>query len=45
MDREVAARRATLVLAAIEGALILARARRSVQPLTDVRDELLAALA
>jgi TetR/AcrR family transcriptional repressor of lmrAB and yxaGH operons len=45
MDREAAARRATLVLAAIEGALILARARRSVQPLIDVRDELLAALA
>jgi TetR/AcrR family transcriptional repressor of lmrAB and yxaGH operons len=35
-----AERRATLVLAAIEGALILARARRSLEPLLAVRAEL-----
>ena len=40
LDREASSRRATLVLAAIEGALILARARREVGPLTAVRDEL-----
>ncbi|MHB8694570.1 MAG: TetR/AcrR family transcriptional regulator [Solirubrobacteraceae bacterium] len=40
LDPEAASRRATLVLAAIEGALILARARGSVGPLTAVRDEL-----
>jgi len=37
---EAAARRATLVLAAIEGALILARVRRSTEALTAVREEL-----
>jgi TetR/AcrR family transcriptional repressor of lmrAB and yxaGH operons len=41
-EREAATRRATLVLAAIEGALVLARAQRSLQPLSDVREELLA---
>jgi TetR/AcrR family transcriptional repressor of lmrAB and yxaGH operons len=41
LDREASSRRATLVLAAIEGALILARARREIDPLTAVRDELL----
>ncbi len=39
-----AARRALLVLSAIEGALVLARARRDLIPLRAVRDEL-AALA
>jgi len=42
LDRQAAARRATLVLAAIEGALILARARRTLEPLHAVREELLA---
>ena len=37
-----AERRALLVLASIEGALILARARRDLTPLTAVRDELVA---
>jgi TetR/AcrR family transcriptional repressor of lmrAB and yxaGH operons len=37
-----AERRALLVLAAIEGALILARARRDTAPLMAVRDELIA---
>lgn len=37
-----AERRALLVLAAIEGALILARARRDLTPLAAVRDELVA---
>jgi TetR/AcrR family transcriptional repressor of lmrAB and yxaGH operons len=41
LDREASSRRAMLVLAAIEGALILARARRELDPLTAVRDELL----
>jgi TetR/AcrR family transcriptional regulator, lmrAB and yxaGH operons repressor len=39
-EREVAARRAALVLAAIEGGLLLARVRRSPEPLRAVRDEL-----
>jgi TetR/AcrR family transcriptional regulator, lmrAB and yxaGH operons repressor len=39
-EREPAARRAVLVLAAIEGALLLARVRRSPEPLRDVRREL-----
>jgi TetR/AcrR family transcriptional repressor of lmrAB and yxaGH operons len=41
LEASVAARRATLVLAAIEGGLILARARRSLEPLAAVREELL----
>jgi TetR/AcrR family transcriptional repressor of lmrAB and yxaGH operons len=44
LDAEQAARRALLVLSAIEGALLLARARRDLAPLQAVRDEL-AALA
>lgn len=40
LDPRAASRRATLVLSAIEGALILARARRDLGPLTEVRDEL-----
>jgi TetR/AcrR family transcriptional regulator, lmrAB and yxaGH operons repressor len=44
LDAEQAARRALLVLCAIEGALLLARARRDLAPLQAVRDEL-AALA
>jgi TetR/AcrR family transcriptional repressor of lmrAB and yxaGH operons len=42
LTAEAAERRALLVLAAIEGALILARARRDIGPLTAVRDELIA---
>lgn len=42
LTAEEAERRALLVLAAIEGALILARARRDTGPLTAVRDELVA---
>lgn len=42
LDSEQAARRALLVLAAIEGALLLARARRDLAPLEAVRDELVA---
>jgi TetR/AcrR family transcriptional repressor of lmrAB and yxaGH operons len=42
LTAEEAERRALLVLAAIEGALILARARRDIGPLTAVRDELIA---
>ena len=42
MDERAAERRAMLVLASIEGALILARARRDLAPLTAVREELLA---
>jgi len=41
MARETADRRALLVLAAVEGALILARARRDLVPLRAVREELL----
>jgi TetR/AcrR family transcriptional repressor of lmrAB and yxaGH operons len=41
-DPVAATRRATLVLASIEGALILARARRDTAPLMQVRDELVA---
>ncbi len=41
-DRDAAARRALLVLSAIEGALILARAKRELAPLHAVRDELVA---
>jgi TetR/AcrR family transcriptional regulator, lmrAB and yxaGH operons repressor len=44
LDDEQAARRALLVLSAIEGALLLSRARRDLAPLEAVRDEL-AALA
>ena len=40
LDPEQAARRALLVLSAIEGALLLARARRDLAPLEAVRDEL-----
>jgi TetR/AcrR family transcriptional regulator, lmrAB and yxaGH operons repressor len=40
LNAEAAERRALLVLAAIEGGLILARARRDTAPLTAVRDEL-----
>lgn len=39
---ETASRRATLALASIEGALMLARVRRSTAPLLAVREELLA---
>jgi TetR/AcrR family transcriptional repressor of lmrAB and yxaGH operons len=42
LTAQEAERRALLVLAAIEGALILARARRDTAPLTAVRDELVA---
>ncbi len=45
MDDESAARRALLVLSSIEGALLLARARRDTAPLQAVRAELLAVLA
>jgi TetR/AcrR family transcriptional repressor of lmrAB and yxaGH operons len=45
LDREASSRRATLVLAAIEGALILARARREIDPLTAIRDELVQLLS
>jgi TetR/AcrR family transcriptional repressor of lmrAB and yxaGH operons len=41
MAAAVAERRAILVLSAIEGALLLARARRSPEPLLAVREELL----
>ncbi len=40
VEPPAARRRATLVLAAIEGALILARARRDPEPLHEIRDEL-----
>src|SRR4051794_14963471 len=40
MERAAAERRALMVLAAIEGALVLARARRDVAPMHAVRDEL-----
>ncbi len=42
LSSEDAARRAQFVLAAIEGALILARARRDLGPLQAVREELVA---
>jgi TetR/AcrR family transcriptional repressor of lmrAB and yxaGH operons len=42
LDASTARRRAVLVLAAIEGALILARARRDLEPLAAVREELVA---
>jgi TetR/AcrR family transcriptional regulator, lmrAB and yxaGH operons repressor len=42
LTAEEAKRRALLVLAAIEGALILARARQDVAPLAAVREELVA---
>jgi TetR/AcrR family transcriptional regulator, lmrAB and yxaGH operons repressor len=42
LARPEAERRAMLVLAAIEGALILARTRRDLWPLTAVREELVA---
>ncbi len=42
LSAEDAARRAQFVLAAIEGALILARARRDLGPLQAVREELVA---
>jgi TetR/AcrR family transcriptional repressor of lmrAB and yxaGH operons len=42
LDASVARRRAVLTLAAIEGALILARARGDSEPLVAVRDELVA---
>ncbi|MGO9488056.1 MAG: TetR/AcrR family transcriptional regulator [Solirubrobacteraceae bacterium] len=45
LDRSVARRRALLVLAAIEGGLILARARRETGPLVAVREELLELMA
>jgi TetR/AcrR family transcriptional repressor of lmrAB and yxaGH operons len=41
LDAQAAERRALLVLAAIEGALILARARRDLAPLRAIRQELL----
>lgn len=41
LSAEVARRRAVLVLAAVEGALILARARNDLGPLTAVRRELI----
>lgn len=44
MAPEVAERRAVHVLAAIEGGLLLARARRDLAPLRAVREELLALL-
>jgi TetR/AcrR family transcriptional regulator, lmrAB and yxaGH operons repressor len=45
MEPEAARRRAMLVLAAIEGGLLLARARRDTAPLTAVREELQALLS
>jgi TetR/AcrR family transcriptional regulator, lmrAB and yxaGH operons repressor len=42
LDASTARRRAVLALAAIEGALILARARRDLEPLVAVREELVA---
>jgi TetR/AcrR family transcriptional repressor of lmrAB and yxaGH operons len=42
LDEATARRRAVLALAAIEGALILARARQDLEPLGAVRDELIA---
>jgi TetR/AcrR family transcriptional regulator, lmrAB and yxaGH operons repressor len=42
LDAGTARRRAVLALAAIEGALILARARRDLEPLAAVREELVA---
>jgi TetR/AcrR family transcriptional repressor of lmrAB and yxaGH operons len=42
LPRKLARRRALLVLAAIEGALVLARAQRDTEPLLAVREELLA---
>jgi TetR/AcrR family transcriptional regulator, lmrAB and yxaGH operons repressor len=42
LEPPAAARRAMLVLASIEGALILARARRDLAPLQAVREELVA---
>jgi TetR/AcrR family transcriptional repressor of lmrAB and yxaGH operons len=42
LDASTARRRAVLALAAIEGALILARARRDLEPLAAVREELVA---
>jgi len=44
-DRERAGRQATLIVAAIEGAIVLARAQRSDEPLNRVADELLALIA
>src|ERR1700730_12752663 len=44
LDASTARRRAVLALSAIEGALILARARRHVEPLAAVREELLSLL-
>jgi AcrR family transcriptional regulator len=44
-EAEAAARRAVLVLSAIEGALLLARAARDTAPLEAVRDELVASLS
>jgi TetR/AcrR family transcriptional regulator, lmrAB and yxaGH operons repressor len=44
LDATGAHRRALLVLAAIEGALIMARARRELQPLNAVREELIGLL-
>ncbi len=45
VDAPAAERRALHVLAAIEGALLLARARRDLAPLRAVRDELVALLS
>jgi TetR/AcrR family transcriptional repressor of lmrAB and yxaGH operons len=45
MEPEAARRRSLMVLAAIEGALVLARARRDLAPLTAVRDELVGLFA
>jgi TetR/AcrR family transcriptional repressor of lmrAB and yxaGH operons len=45
LDASTARRRAVLALAAIEGALLLARARRDLEPLAAVREELVALLA
>jgi TetR/AcrR family transcriptional regulator, lmrAB and yxaGH operons repressor len=45
LDAAAARRRALLALAAIEGALILARARRDLEPLAAVREELVGLVA
>jgi TetR/AcrR family transcriptional regulator, lmrAB and yxaGH operons repressor len=45
LDAQAAQRRALLILASLEGALILARARRDLAPLQAVRDELRALAA
>lgn len=42
VEPEAAARKAVMILAALEGALLLARARRDTSPLSAIREEILA---